>query len=231
MKTRSMSWLALVVFMAVPVYAAQSSSPAASGTAPALVAQATNAAALTAPALSRNAAEVVKLSSAGFSDDVVLAYVKKCRFLFNLSANAILGLKEAGVSPRVIAAMLIHDNSLRNPNPRPQYANSQQPQSVVPDVALGDQTPPPTPEEVIPVAPGPDYYWTPGYWGWNAGWVWVGGSWCFRGGYGWGGPYGRGWYGHGGWGGYHGGGGGFHGRGGGGHGSGGHGHGGGGHGR
>ena len=39
---------------------------------------------------------------------------------------------------------------------------------------------PPTAQvEVMPVAPGPEYYWTPGYWGWNgAVWVWVGGRWA-----------------------------------------------------
>ncbi len=41
---------------------------------------------------------------------------------------------------------------------------------------------PPAPQvEVVPVTPGPDYYWVPGYWGWNGTvWVWVGGAWTPR---------------------------------------------------
>lgn len=42
-------------------------------------------------------------------------------------------------------------------------------------------TAPPAPQvEVVTVAPGPEYYWVPGYWGWNAGWVWIGGRWSVR---------------------------------------------------
>jgi len=35
--------------------------------------------------------------------------------------------------------------------------------------------------ETAPVAPGPDYTWTPGYWSWSGGtWVWVRGIWVVR---------------------------------------------------
>ena len=216
MKARSVSWLGLVAFLAVPVFAEDSPAPAASEATPGPVAQVPSAPALTPPALSPNAAEVVKLSGASVGDGVIIAYVQNCPLPFDLSANAILHLREAGVTSPVILAMLTHDSSLRNQNPPAPYAASQQPQPVVPGLVPADQAPPPVPAEVIPVAPGPDYYWTPGYWGWNGGWIWIGGSWGFRGGYGWGG---RGWYGHGGWGGYYGGGryyggGGYHGSGG-----------------
>jgi hypothetical protein len=198
MKTRHVIWVALVTFLGIPVYSAD--SPAAAGATPSPASQM-----LTPPSLSPSAAEVVKLSGAGLGDEVILAYVKNCQVPFNLSASAVLLLNEAGISSPVIVAMLSHDGSLRNQNPPAQYAGGQQPQPVIPDVAPADQSPPPAPEEVIPVAPGPDDYWTPGYWGWNGGWIWIGGSWGFRGGYGWGGHYyGRGWYGRGGWGGYHG---------------------------
>ena len=175
--------------------------------------------------------------------------------------GAILRLKEAGVTSPVLVAMLTHDSSLRNHAQPGPYAASQngylsadQP-PMAPLPAPQDLTPPPAPVEVITAAPGPDYYWVPGYWGWNEGWIWIGGGWGLRGGHGWGGYYGGRSYGHGGgWGGYrgvaggyrggvvrgyrgsvgayHGGGGGFRGGGGGGgfHGGGGGGHGG-GHGR
>ena len=218
MKTKSVSWLGLVVFLAVPVYAADFPAPAASRATAGPVAQLPSAPALAAPVLSPNAAEVARLSSASVGEEVIIAYVQNCPSPFSLSVNAILRLKEAGVPSPVILAMLTHDRSLRNQNLPAPYAAVQQPQPVVPDLVPADRAPPPVPDEVIPVAPGPDYYWTPGYWGWNGGWIWIGGSWGFRGGYGWGG---RGWYGHGGWGGYHGWGG-YYG-GGGGHGGGGHG--------
>ncbi len=250
----------MVAFLAVPVFAADSPAPAVSGATLGPVAQVQSVPAPTPPALSPKAAEVVKLARAGVGDEVILAYVKNCQSPFNLSANAILRLKEAGVASPVIVAMLTHDSSLRNENQPAPYASSQnfapaeQPPGG-PGLVPADQAPPPAPAEVITAAPGPDYYWTPGYWGWDGGWIWIGGGWGLRGGYGWGGygwggRYGGGWYGHGGWGGYHGigggyrggggwgggyhggGGGGGHGGGGGGHGGGGGGgHGGGGHGR
>lgn len=40
------------------------------------------------------------------------------------------------------------------------------------------QPPPPLPEYDQPYAPGPDYYWAPGYWAWGpAGYYWVPGEW------------------------------------------------------
>src|ERR1017187_10719738 len=192
MKTRSASWLGLVALLAVPVYAADSPVPAASEVTPGPVAQVPSAPALTLPALAPNAAEGAKLSGASVGDEVIIAYVQNCPSPFNLSVNAILGLKEAGVTSPVITAMLTHDSALRNQNPPAPYDASQQPQPVVPGLVPADQAPPPLPDQVIPVAPGPDYYWTPGYWGWNGGWIWIGGGWGYRGGYGW---FGRGGYG------------------------------------
>ncbi len=40
------------------------------------------------------------------------------------------------------------------------------------------QAPPPLPEYDQPIAPGPGYIWTPGYWAWGpAGYYWVPGAW------------------------------------------------------
>src|SRR6266850_3537073 len=41
-------------------------------------------------------------------------------------------------------------------------------------------TPPADVVEAVPVAPGPEYVWVPGYWAWNPGWVWIGGRWVIR---------------------------------------------------
>ena len=50
-----------------------------------------------------------------------------------------------------------------------------------PASAVASQAPPPPQVEVVPVAPGADYYWVPGYWYWRAnGWVWWGGRWTIR---------------------------------------------------
>ena len=181
--------------------------------------------------LAPSAAEVVKLTKAGMSKDVAAAYVRGVQAPFLLSANDILALKTQGVPSQVIVAMLDHDSRMRaqapavtsaayappaqayTPAPGPGYtpapAYAQVP-AYGPDYAQA-----PAPQEVIPVCPGPDYYWTPGYWGYNG--LWIGGAWLYGGvglgigwplGYGWGGYY-RGWGGYrgygGGWGGYRGG--------------------------
>ena len=42
---------------------------------------------------------------------------------------------------------------------------------------------PPSPQvEVVPLAPGPEYVWTPGYWSIGVGgrWVWIGGRYVIR---------------------------------------------------
>lgn len=208
---------------------ASAAAPAAA-TAPAPAA--TNAPAPFVMPLPANVAEVVKLTKAGMGEDVVLAYVKNSPSPYNLQANDIINIKAAGVSPTVISAMLAHDSAMQTqaqnaPPPAGPYVYNQQlypptgqyqPQPVQPiaqsplaqaqapagppppDMSAA-QPPPPQPD-VIPVAPGPDYYWAPGYWGWNGGWIWIGGGWYPRGYYGWG--Y-RGWGYRGGWGGYRGG--------------------------
>ena len=55
------------------------------------------------------------------------------------------------------------------------------PGQPAPSVALEAPLTPPAPQvEVVPVAPGPEYVWAPGYWAWNGGWVWIGGRWVVR---------------------------------------------------
>ena len=122
MKTKSVRWLGLVAFLAVPGYAADSPAPASSEATAGPVAQVPSAPALTAPALSPNAAEVARLSSASVGEEVIIAYVQNCPSPFSLSVNAILRLKESGVPSPVILAMLTHDRSLRNQNPPAPYA-------------------------------------------------------------------------------------------------------------
>lgn len=48
------------------------------------------------------------------------------------------------------------------------------------EVVVADPAPPAPLVEVVPVAPGPDYYWVGGCWEWRGRWVWVGGRWAVR---------------------------------------------------
>ena len=53
--------------------------------------------------------------------------------------------------------------------------------SAPPANAVATQAPPAPQVEVVPVAPGPDYDWVPGYWYWGGTtWVWLGGRWTVR---------------------------------------------------
>ena len=66
--------------------------------------------------------------------------------------------------------------------PTPAYTNAS-PASPAqqPPTAVVTQAPPPPQVEYVPVAPGPDYYWVPGYWYWGGpGWIWLGGRWTIR---------------------------------------------------
>ena len=51
------------------------------------------------------------------------------------------------------------------------------PAEAPPAPVVTDQTPPAPQLEVVPVTPGPEYVWMPGYWsiGVGGGWVWMGG--------------------------------------------------------
>ena len=98
--------------------------------------------------------EIKSMSRSGVSDDVIIGQINSSRAVYNLDANAILDLNNAGVSQHVISYMINTPNSV---------------------VA---QAPPPPPAETVIVAPSPDYVWVGGEWVWSGGgWVWVGGRW------------------------------------------------------
>jgi hypothetical protein len=103
-----------------------------------------------APAsLSPTAAEVVKLAGSGVGEDVVLAYIQNSQLMFNLSADAVLYLRDVGISQPIITAMLNHDNSLRPQEPQSppsQYA----PTATAPALA---EVPAPAPAPVPAPAP------------------------------------------------------------------------------
>jgi hypothetical protein len=95
-----------------------------------------------APAdVSPGAAEVIRLSSSGVSEDVVLAYINNSRAAFDLSADEVLYLKDLGISAPIVTAMINHDSSVRAQGPQPGAI----------------QPPPPEqpPQQPIPVVEGP----------------------------------------------------------------------------
>src|SRR5207244_4305311 len=55
--------------------------------------------------------------------------------------------------------------------------NGQSQPTAPTNVVEAPLTPPSPQVEVVPVAPGPEYVWVPGYWAWSGGGVWVGGRW------------------------------------------------------
>src|SRR5436305_1386297 len=63
------------------------------------------------------AGEVVRLSEAGSTEDVIVAYIQRSGAAFNLSADQILYLRDIGLSSPVIQAMLNRDHELQTGGP------------------------------------------------------------------------------------------------------------------
>jgi len=93
--------------------------------------------------------------------------------LLTLAAACLAALATGCVERRVVYV----------PAYQPQTAGQTAPaQPGTPDNAVVvAQAPPPPQVEIVPVAPGPEYVWMPGYWSWGGGgWVWVGGHHVLR---------------------------------------------------
>ena len=56
--------------------------------------------------------EIQKLAQASVDERVITSYITNCAGLFNLTADDIIYLKKAGVSPRIVSVMLQHDQKL-----------------------------------------------------------------------------------------------------------------------
>jgi hypothetical protein len=99
--------------------------------------------------------DIKAMTRSGLSDDVIIGQIINTRAVYNLDANALIDLHNAGVSQKVIVYMVNTANTV-----------------------VAQAPPPPQPESVL-VAPGPDYVWVSGEWVWNGGtWVWIGGRWA-----------------------------------------------------
>jgi hypothetical protein len=135
-------------------------------------------------------ADVKVMAKVGFGSDVIINQVRNSHTVFHLTANAIIDLKNSGVSDQVIDFLMSTPNSIAGSTPVPEPQTSNPPA----------QTPPPPPiSETAPPTPGPDYVWIDGDWVWNGGWVWVGGHWAlppFAGAFWYHGRWLRGWHGY-----------------------------------
>ena len=100
--------------------------------------------------------DIKAMTRSGLSDDLIIGQIINTRALYNLDANALIDLHNAGVSQRVIAYMINTSTAV-----------------------IAQAPPPPPPTETVLVCPGPDYVWLSGEWVWNGGtWVWIGGRWA-----------------------------------------------------
>jgi hypothetical protein len=105
--------------------------------------------------------DIIELTKAGLSDEIITALIDADRTMFTLDAGQIVQLKRAGVTPAVLLKMV---RSRREFEPPPADAPDLTQPVTQPDppqvVVIGAQpSPPPPPEVIIP------YYVTVPIWG------------------------------------------------------------------
>src|SRR5437899_11063863 len=90
--------------------------------------------------------EVIKLAQAGFGDEVIQKAIQAHAPAFDISPEGLSALKKAGVSEKMIAAILDRQSQAVTTTPQPPQSGStpatQQPQT--PPLAVGPVTLPPT---------------------------------------------------------------------------------------
>ena len=62
---------------------------------------------------------IIELSRAGLSDTAIISLIETKRSAFDLGPESLINLKKAGISNKVIEAMLARDAALRKPKPEP----------------------------------------------------------------------------------------------------------------
>jgi hypothetical protein len=108
--------------------------------------------------------EIKAMARSGVSDDVIINQIASTRAVYQLSADAIVDLNRAGVSPKVVNYMI----------------NTPGTAAAAPVGATISQSPPPPQVETVFASPGPEYVWVRGEWVWYGGsWVWVSGRWVY----------------------------------------------------
>jgi hypothetical protein len=112
--------------------------------------------------------DVKALVRAGVAEDMIINQIVGTQTVFHLSAEDIIGLRDAGVGDKVVNFM-INTPSLAGilPGPAPQAMTYTQ------------EPPPPPVVDTMVAAPGPGYVWVAGEWVLNhGGWVWMGDHWA-----------------------------------------------------
>jgi outer membrane lipoprotein SlyB len=108
-------------------------------------------------------ADVKAMSSAGVSDDVIIAQIQGSHTAFHLSAADIIDLHNSGVSDRVV-------NFMQNSG-----------DAAPPTTTVVQEAPPePLHEEIVVESPGPGYVWVGGEWVWNGRWFWRAGYYSYH---------------------------------------------------
>ena len=93
---------------------------------------------------------VVKMVKAGLSDDVIVATINSSPGTYDTTANGLIALKQAGVSDKVLAAVVARNAAPAPPPAAPPVAPTSQP--------APDMTTPPAP----PAPPAPPFHSTDG---------------------------------------------------------------------
>ncbi|MDB6020866.1 MAG: hypothetical protein JWQ04_723 [Pedosphaera sp.] len=144
MNSKSAIWLGLAAGVVLPLLPlrAQDSNPPASAT------------------ISPLAADLVRLAESGVSEEVQLAYVHNAQGRFDLSADAILYLKDEGIATPVVTEMLNHDRAVvPNPQTSTKYVYDQKVYAPttpsLPPPPITEQVPPPPVALPTPSAPPP----------------------------------------------------------------------------
>jgi hypothetical protein len=96
--------------------------------------------------------EVIKLTKAHMTDDVILAYIRNSGSGYNLSANDILYLNNQGVSQPVISALLQSKPAAPPSAPTADFAPPTQPGPSVPPPSVNPPGEPATPPPGVPEA-------------------------------------------------------------------------------
>jgi hypothetical protein len=99
--------------------------------------------------------EIIELTKAGLSDEVLTALIDADRTIFTLDKDQILELKEAGVSKAVLLKMLRSRREFDSPPPAPASEPASEPPATasaddVPGIVIiGAQPAPPPPPAVV----------------------------------------------------------------------------------
>ena len=102
-----------------------------------------------APAFAVSVHDLVELSKAGLSDDVLVALIETDNTQFSLDAPKILELRAAGISERVITAMIKSGRVAEEAQPEPPPVD----QAPIPAPSMTEQQPPPPQPTTVLIVP------------------------------------------------------------------------------